>query len=202
MSSQASVDQRGAESPPYPHSSAAALLRSLETSRLPEYDRPRKSLSEHPNFDAGTMGRACRVCPVKAVQRLMQELLDATQCTVIAAIRSGVQRAVHQGPAGHNGHPYTTSSRAPEAASRLHTGSCAAKPVRPTGSRTPAPQSMARDPDCKRHAMTAARDQAGARARLCRLHRTDRTRRTMVGRADEPGRGGRPAAIGLAAPEE
>ena len=74
----------------YPHSSAAALLRSLESLGYLEYDATEKEF--FPSIRISMLGQWIEheSLPVKAVQRLMQELLDATQCTVIAAIRSGV----------------------------------------------------------------------------------------------------------------
>lgn len=74
----------------YPHSSTAALLKSLENLGYLEYDAADRKF--FPSIRVSMLGQWVEheSLPVRAVQKLMQELLDATECTIIAAIRTGV----------------------------------------------------------------------------------------------------------------
>ena len=187
----------------YPHSSAAALLRSLESLGYLEYDATEKEF--FPSIRISMLGQWIEheSLAVKAVQRLMQELLDATQCTVIAAIRSGVHVQyikVLQGTTAIRYH-VKPGTRRPLHASTL--GRVLLSQYDPPEAGRLLEQSMDRDPDCK-----ASRDDLW---RAINQTREDGFAvctglivpgATMVGVPMNLDRSGRPAAVGLAAPEE
>ncbi|MGE0623438.1 MAG: IclR family transcriptional regulator [Pseudomonadales bacterium] len=187
----------------YPHSSAAALLRSLENLGYLEYDSIEKEF--FPSIRISMLGHWIEheSLPVKAVQRLMQELLDATQCTVIAAIRSGVHVQyikVLQGTTAIRYHVKPGTRRL------LHATTLGrvllSQYDSPEAGRL-LQQSMRRDPDCKAsyddlwRAITRARERGFA---ICTGLVVPGA--TMVGMPMNLDRSGRPAAVGLAAPED
>jgi DNA-binding IclR family transcriptional regulator len=73
----------------YPHSSAAALLKSLTNLGYLEYDPDDRTY--FPSIRISMLGRwvEAESLPVRTVLKLMHELQVATSCTVITAIRSG-----------------------------------------------------------------------------------------------------------------
>ena len=74
----------------YPHSSSAALLKSLDSLGYLEYEPDERTF--FPSVRISMLGNWVEneSLPVRAVQRLMQDLLQSTGCTVITAIRAGV----------------------------------------------------------------------------------------------------------------
>lgn len=74
----------------YPHSSSAALLKSLNSLGYLEYEPDNRTF--FPSVRISMLGHWVEneSLPVRAVQRLMQDLLEATGCTVITAIRAGL----------------------------------------------------------------------------------------------------------------
>ena len=183
----------------YPHSSAAALLRSLESLGYLEYDATEREF--FPSIRISMLGQWIEheSLPVKAVQRLMQELLDATQCTVIAAIRSGVHVQYIKVLQG-------TTAVKPGTRRLLHAstlGRVLLSQYDPPEAERLLQQSMARDPDCK-----VSRDELWRAINQAREHGFAVCTglivpgATMVGVPMNLDRSGRPAAVGLAAPEE
>ena len=74
----------------YPHSSAAALLKSLDSLGYLEYDPVTKTF--FPSVRISMLGHwvESESLPIRTVQSLMARLLEHTGCTVITAIRSGI----------------------------------------------------------------------------------------------------------------
>lgn len=74
----------------YPHSSTGALLKSLDTLGYLEYDPQTRTF--FPSIRISMLGHwiESESLPVRTVQQLMNDLLEATGCTVITAIKSGI----------------------------------------------------------------------------------------------------------------
>jgi len=74
----------------YPHSSSAALLKSLDSLGYLEYEPNDRTY--FPSIRISMLGQWVEneSLPVRVVQKLMHDLLVATECTVITAIRSGL----------------------------------------------------------------------------------------------------------------
>lgn len=74
----------------YPHSSAAALLKSLDSLGYLEYEPHTKTF--FPSVRISMLGHwvESESLPIRTVQSLMARLLEQTGCTVITAIRSGL----------------------------------------------------------------------------------------------------------------
>lgn len=74
----------------YPHSSTGALLRSLATLGYLEYDASTRTF--FPSIRISMLGHWIEneSLPVRTVQELMRDLLEATSCTVVTAIQSDI----------------------------------------------------------------------------------------------------------------
>lgn len=74
----------------YPHSSTAALLKSLVALGYLDHDEQAKKF--FPSIRISLLGNwiEAETLPVRNIHRLMQHLSDETGCTVILAMRSGV----------------------------------------------------------------------------------------------------------------
>jgi len=74
----------------YPHSSTAALLKSLTALGYLDHDEQTKMF--FPSIRISLLGNwiEAETLPVRDIHRLMQHLSDETGCTVILAMRSGV----------------------------------------------------------------------------------------------------------------
>ena len=187
----------------YPHSSTAALLRSLEQIGYLEYDSADREF--FPSIRISMLGQWVEheSLPVKAVHKLMRELLDATECTVIAAVRSGVHAQyikILQGTTAIRYH-IKTGTRRPLHSSTLGRVLLSQLP-QPEADRLLA-QSLARDPERRdsfeqlRAEVESVRRQGYA---ICAGLVVAGA--SMVGMPMNLDRRGRPAAVGLAAPSE